>query len=281
VNNERNAPIMVSLSLKDLPGNPIMGMANGADGQFEVRNVPPGSYIATAQSRGRGQEAIAIQPVDVVGNHVDGIVLTMEAGKDVQGGVKVVDATTPPEFKNLSVMLRPVGFMGMGGPGRTRVGEDLKFTLKSVPAVRYAVSVTGLPDTCYVKSIQYGGRDVTEEGIEMTSGATLDVVVSAAAAQVDAVVVDKDGKAAWNATVALAAKDSTNIQVRTADENGILSLRGLKPGEYRMYAWEDVEPGAPSDPDFLKQYEGQAKSIKLDAAGHEAVQLKAIAIDEK
>jgi protocatechuate 3,4-dioxygenase beta subunit len=281
VNNERNAPIMVSLSLKDLPGNPIMGMANGPDGQFEIRNVAPGSYIATAQSRGRGQEAIAIQPVDVVGNHVDGIVLTMEAGKDVQGGVKVVDATTPPEFKNLSVMLRPVGFMGMGGPGRTRVGDDLKFTLKSVPAVRYAVSVTGLPDTCYVKSIQYGGRDVTEEGIEMTSGATLDVVVSAAAAQVDAVVMDKDGKAAWNATVALSAKDGTNIQVRTADENGILSLRGLKPGEYRLYAWEDVEPGAPSDPDFLKQYEGQAKSLKLDASGHEAVQLKAILVDEK
>jgi hypothetical protein len=256
-----------------------MGMANGPDGQFEIRNVAPGSYIATAQSRGRGQESIAIQPVDVVGNHVDGLVLTMESGKDVQGGVKVVDATTPPEFKNLSVMLRPVGFVGMGGPGRTRVGEDLKFTLKSVPAVRYAVSVVGLPDTCYVKSIQYGGRDVTEEGIEMTNGGTLDVVVSAAAAQVDAVVMDKDGKAAWNATVALAPKDGTNIMVRTADENGILSLHGLKPGEYRIYAWEDVEQGAPSDPDFLKQYEGQAKSLKLDASGHEAVQLKAITME--
>jgi hypothetical protein len=107
------------------------------------------------------------------------------------------------------------------------------------------------------------------------------VVVSAAAAQIDAIVMDKDGKAAWNATVAIAPKEGTNIVVRTADENGILSLRGLKPGDYRLYAWEDVEQGAPFDPDFLKQYEGQAKSLKLDSAGHEAVQLKAIAIDEK
>ena len=38
------------------------------------------------------------------------------AGKDVQGGVKVVDATTPPDLKNLSVMLRPVGFQRMGAP---------------------------------------------------------------------------------------------------------------------------------------------------------------------
>ena len=48
---------------------------------------------------------------------------------------------------------------------------------------------------------------------------------------------------------------------------------------YRLYAWEDVEQGAPFDPDFLKKYEGQSKSVKLDASGHEAVQLKAIVVD--
>ena len=98
-----------------------------------------------------------------------------------------------------------------------------------------------------------------------------------AAAQVDAVVLDKDGKAAWNSVVAVLPKDGVNVTVRTTDENGILSLHGLKPGDYKLYAWEDVESGAPMDPDFLKQYEGQAKSVKLDASAHEAVQLKASA----
>jgi hypothetical protein len=274
---ERN--VTVSLSLKDMPGNQLMGVANGPEGQFEIRNVTPGSYVATAQARGRGQDGIAIQPVDVVGNHVDGLVLTMVPGKDVEGGVKVTDSTAALDLKNLNVMLRPVGFIGMGAPARAKVGEDLKFSLKGVAAVRYAINVTGVPDTCYVKSIQYGGRDVTEEGIEMTNGSTLEVVLSATAAQVDAVVMDKDGKAAWNSTVALAPKDGTNIVVRTTDENGMISLRGLKPGDYRLYAWEDVEQGAPFDPDFLKKYEGQSKSVKLDASGHEAVQLKAIVVD--
>ena len=113
----------------------------------------------------------------------------------------------------------------------------------------------------------------------MTSGAPLEIVISATAAQVDAVVLDKDGKAAWNSTVAVAPKDGTNIVVRTTDENGMLSLRGLKPGDYKLYAWEDVEQGAPFDPDFLKQYEGQAKSLKLEASDHQAVMLKAIAIE--
>ena len=42
-----------------------------------------------------------------------------------------------------------------------------------------------------------------------------------------------------------------------------------------------MESGAPYDRDFLKPVEPQAKSVKLETAGHEAVQLKAIAADGK
>jgi uncharacterized surface anchored protein len=266
----------VTLTPRDGPGTPITGTALGAEGEFEVRNVPPGQYTAIAQSRGSGQEFIAMQPVDVVGNHVDGLVLTMVGGGEVQGSVKVVDATTPPELKNLSVLLRPVGFSG-SAPPRGRVGADLRFTLKSVPPVRYAVTVTGVPETCYVQSVKYGGSEVTDAGVEMTNGGVLEVTVSAAAARVDAVVLNKDGKAGWHAVVALIPKDGGMTVVQTADENGILSFKGLKPGDYRLLAWEDVESGAPYDPDFVKPFEAQAKSVKLEAAGHEAVQLKAIA----
>jgi hypothetical protein len=216
----------------------------------------------------------------VAGNHVEGVVLTMAAGGEVQGSVKVTDATTPLELKNLSVMLRPVGFAG-SAPPRGRVGEDLKFTLKSVPPVRYAVTVTGTPETCYLQSVKYGGSEVTDAGVEMTNGGALEVTLSAAAARVDTVVLDKDGKPGWHAVVALIPKDGGQTVVRTADENGILSFAGLKPGDYRLLAWEDVESGAPLDPDFVKPFEAQAKSVKLDAAGHEAVQLKAIVSDSR
>ena len=262
------------------PGSAITGAALGPEGQFELRNVPPGQYTAIAQSRGGGQEFIATQPLDVVGNHVEGLVLTMAAGGEVQGSVKVVDAATPPELKNVSVVLRPVGFTG-SAPPRSRVGDDLKFTLKSVPLVRYAVTVTGVPETCYVQSVKYGGGEVTDAGVEMTNGGVLEVTLSAAAARVDAVVLDKDGKAGWHAVVALIPKDGSMTVVQTADENGILTFKGLKPGDYRLLAWEDVELGAPYDRDFLKPFEPQAKSVKLEAAGHEAVQLKAIAADDR
>ena len=276
----RRAATVTLIARDGGPGTAITGAALGAEGQFELRNVPPGQYTAMAQSRGGGLEFIATQPLDVVSNHVEGLVLTMAAGGEVQGSVKLVDAATPPELKNVSVVLRPVGFAG-SAPPRSRVGDDLKFTLKSVPPVRYAVTVTGVPETCYVQSVKYGGGEVTDAGVEMTNGGVLEVTLSAAAARVDAVVLDKDGKAGWHAVVALIPKDGSMTVVQTADENGILTFKGLKPGDYRLLAWEDVESGAPYDRDFLKPFEPQAKSVKLEAAGHEAVQLKAIAADDR
>jgi hypothetical protein len=275
--------IQVALSPAEGPGNQQMSMARPPDGQFELRNVPSGSYVLHAQSQAGGQSYAAALPVQVTGSHVDGITLTLSTGGDLQGVVKLVDAGTPVELKSLSVMLRPVGMNGFGGgpPQRGRVGEDMKFAIKGVPPMKFAVNVTGIPNTCYLKSVQFGGRDVTAEGLDMSAGGPLEVVISAAAAQVDAVVLSKDGKAAINAVVAIVPKDGGNPIVQMADENGILSAKGLKPGDYKLLAWEDVEQGAPYDPDFLRQFETKTKSVKLESAGHEAVQLTAIPADDK
>ena len=274
--------IQVALTPAEGPANNrLAGTARPPDGNFEIRNVPSGSYLMHATSQAGGQVYAAVLPVQITGNHVDGLTLNLASGGDLQGTVKLVDATTPIELKNVSVMLRPVGIVNIGGPPqRARVGDDLKFAIKGVPPVKFAASVLGIPNTCYLKSVQFGGRDLTSEGLDMSAGGPLDIVISAAPAQIDAVVMDKDGKAAVNAVVAVVPKDGSPI-VQTTDENGILSVKGLKPGDYKLLAWEDVEQGAPSDPDFLVQYEKKMKSVKVDASGHEAIQLTAIPADDK
>jgi hypothetical protein len=252
----------------------LSGQARGADGEFEIRNVPPGQYVAHTQTQGGGQpQYAAVTLVDVIGSHADGVVLNMASGGDVQGIVKVVDTDAPVDVSKMQVSLRPVGF-GAQAP-RARVGTDSTFTLKGVPPVRYAVSAGGFPDTCYVKSIRYGGADVGPDGVDMTSGGAMEIVLSGAAAAVDVVVTAGDNKAASGAQV-LVLKDGIPESVRSADGNGMLSLKGLKPASYRIVAWEDVDPDQLWDPDYLRKFENEGKSVKLDASGHEAIQLKAI-----
>jgi len=109
----------------------------------------------------------------------------------------------------------------------------------------------------------------------MTNGGVIEVVLSATAAQVDVVVSAGENKVAGAAQVVV-MKDGLPDSVRTADENGMLSLKGLKPGSYRILAWEDVDPEQLWDPDYLRKFENDGKSVKLDGSAHETIMVKAI-----
>lgn len=273
--------VMVMLSPKD-GGPPVPGAspARPPENRFEIRGVPPGSYVVHAQLGNGNQGTVAFQEVQVGNGHVDNLMLTVAPGNDVQGTIKVEGATAPVSAPNLSVFLRPS--TPIGNAPRGKAGDDLRFVLKSVAPLHYAISVSGLPEGCYVKSIRYGGQEVPDEGVDITSAGTIDVTLSATAGEVDGAAVDKEGKPVPGAIVALVPKDGlpTTIQTRSADEKGAVTFKGMKPGEYRLIAWEDIPPGAAQDPEFLKPFEGRGESVKLDASGKQAVQVKAIPADE-
>ena len=46
--------------------------------------------------------------------------------------------------------------------------------------------------------------------------------------------------------------------------NGSFQFQGLRPGKYRLYAWEEFEAGAQFDPDVTGPF--QARSVAVEAA---------------
>jgi hypothetical protein len=48
------------------------------------------------------------------------------------------------------------------------------------------------------------------------------------------------------------------------------------PGEYRVYAWEDVEYGAWMDPDFMKPLESRGEAVSVSEGGRQAIQVNLI-----
>jgi protocatechuate 3,4-dioxygenase beta subunit len=272
---------MVMLQSKDGTGTiPNMAPVRPPDNLFEIRNVAPGSYIVFARSGNGQNQSIAWQAVEVANNHVDGVMLTVAPGVDVQGSFKIADATAALSAPNLSVFLR--GTFAIAGAPRARVADDLSFTFQNVSPMHYTVMVSGVPDNCYVKSIRFGGQEVPEDGVDIAGGGPFEITLSATAAEVDGAVVDKEGKPVANATVALIPKDGppTAIKANNTDENGAVAFKGLKPGDYRLLAWEDVPSGAYQDPEFLKPFEGRAASVKLDPSAKQAVQVKVIPVEE-
>jgi hypothetical protein len=252
------------------------GIASGPSFEFEIGNVPPGQYLAIAQVHEGTPFARVAQPVDVTGATVDGVVLTLEPGATVRGVVHFAESTAPRNLKNVAVqVVAPFG--SAANPQSTaQVGDDFKFTLPNVLPVRNVVALNGLPAGCYVKSTTYGAAGVPAEGVEMTGGGTLDITLACDASQLDVVVLNEGEEVGWHAVVALVPDDGGPVTVATADDNGMLTLRNLKPGDYRLFAWADTEDGAPLDPDFRKSFESQAKPLKIGPSAHQAVTLVAI-----
>jgi len=273
------APVM--LTHKDGTGSVRgMGQVRTQDGRFEIRGVAPGSYFASARMGGANQQLLAVAPLEVGNNHVDGLVLTLSPGMDIAGSVRLAEKDAQVTFTNLNVFVRPVGFV-MGGQGRGKVGEDLKFVVHNIAGLRFTANVSGLPENCFVQSIKYGGQEVTEAGVDLAAATQLDVVISATAGSATGAVVDKDGKPVVSAIVVLIPTGATGrANEESTDENGGFTFRGLKPGDYKLYAWEDVEWGAYNDPAFLKKWESRAADVKIDASGKQTVQLKVISAEE-
>ncbi len=49
-----------------------------------------------------------------------------------------------------------------------------------------------------------------------------------------------------------------------------------RPGEYKLFAWDDVEQYDWFDPEFLKDFEARGESITVAAGGHSTTQLHSL-----
>ena len=56
---------------------------------------------------------------------------------------------------------------------------------------------------------------------------------------------------------------SRRIQISVPGPDGRFSFRTLPPGEYRLAALADIEPGRQFDPDWLTQIMGAAVAVQL------------------
>jgi hypothetical protein len=149
--------------------------------------------------------------------------------------------------------------------------------------------VNGLPEGYYVKSVRLAGQEVVETGFEIIPGvdaAALTVTLSPDAARVDGGVTDDRGAPFAGATVVIVPVSKNkreamlSFPAASTDQHGRFSMPNLAPGEYLLFAWDEVEPGAWQDPNFLEPFEDQATKVKLQPKDIQNVDLKLLRAPE-
>lgn len=252
-------------------------------GQFEITNLVPGSYTLVARSMdgGRDSSLTAVQAVELGEHNMEGIVLSLSSGVAIPGQVTVEGGATV-SMQGIRVGLTPA--VVQLPSSAAAVKEDGTFTIGNVSPMRYKVSVSKKDDGTYVKSVKVGGQEVGGAEFEIAAGAAPAVVVtlSGNGGQVTG-MVGESGSPVAKATVVLVPEESRrseeNFRTATTGENGSFTMAGIAPGEYRAFAWEDVESGAWLDPEFLKLVESKGSAVKVQAGAASNVSLEAISAE--
>ncbi|PYU63428.1 MAG: hypothetical protein DMG55_00550 [Acidobacteria bacterium] len=283
VTGESTYNVSVYLQARGGPGSgrlllPTAGNVKDAEGSFEIRGALPGSYTLVAQLSDEGQEFTAQQAVEVGNADLEGIQLVITRGMDLPGRVRIEGPSIA--LSKLEVWLQPKENIPFPSPN-VSVKEDGSFLLKNVKGDS-EVNVFQLPEGSYFKSARLGEDDVLERGLSTSripKGETLELVISGAGGRVDGVALNRDGQGVGGAAVILIPRSRETARLyksTTTDQNGRYILQGIAPGEYKLFAWEDIETGAYRDPDFLRRYEDRGESLHVEENGRYTVELKVI-----
>jgi protocatechuate 3,4-dioxygenase beta subunit len=290
------------------------------DHAFEFSGLTPGTYVISAatQATVNGQPAAPLwvrAEVTIADKDVNDLVIRASAGATLAGTVRLeggeIQSLLPPDpakpgaapaglpagvvvavaAANIltpvgrpSVTLAEISSTPLGGARPGQLQPDGSFKLEGVGPSRFRVNVTALPDGVYVKSVTFGGQNITNGVLDLTSGAggSLDIVLSSKAADITGVVRNDKGEAVASAPVSLwprtppAGDPLGGMRAAVADQNGGFQFRSLPPGEYYLAAWDHPEATLMMGGELLSKFTGDAAKIELSESAHTAIEVKLI-----
>lgn len=276
--------IMLSLTPRNGEGGrQLAGAQVFADGSFEFPAVPPGSYYINAQTPGAVQQRLTARvPVDVGNGDINNVSLRLQPPLSLSG-VLTVDSTQPNvRLGSLRLTFTPSepGPGGQGRNGQAQLADDGTFQA-TLAADAYLIEAGGMPDGYYLKSVKLAGREMPDATLDLNyGGGQVQVVLAPTAGDITGTVQNSHGDPAASVQVTAVPtsgslrKDMNKLV--TTDAMGNFTLHGLPPGEYKIFAWEEVETNAWMDHDYRQPFETQSVSAKVDASTTPTVQLKLI-----
>lgn len=261
-----------------------------SDGRFDLAHIPPGAYVVVGQMSAQNPRGVSLwghMAVEVTDENVDGVKLALSSGVSVSGNIRF-EGKPGLDPGELTVTLEAAEDSTlntlMPAVEESSVRPDGSFVLRNVLEGRYAVHVSPVPPDYYQESGR--GEENWMEVVNIVGGRPappLEIVLRPGAASVEGAV--SDDKPAAGAFLVLVPEGQRRQQAqfyKTSVSNrlGRFALRGVVPGDYKLFAWDQVEGGEYLNPDFLAPYEDRGQPLHIDAGDHAQVQVQLISRSE-
>jgi len=248
--------------------------------------MPPGVTMDPAQlqremevqmaSSGGGRRLWASADVTVDGGYTPNVSLSLQEGMTITGTLNFSGPTpVPAQLTRVRLTLAPHGqAMSSSGVNTVNANADAngRFTFVGVSPGQYRVRASGAAGWT-VKSVMADGRDTLDFWLEVTPGGNVsNVIVEFGDKSTDlkGTLQSQAGQPTAEYSVIIFPSDNRYWvplarRVRSArpSTDGQFSFSGLPPGDYRLAAVTDVEPGAWYDPALLQQLQPVSVTVRL------------------
>jgi protocatechuate 3,4-dioxygenase beta subunit len=259
---------------------------SSALGIFDVAGVTAGSYQIFARTHaGEGLRVMTgVSSAEMGDKDIENLSIVVTSDFKLSGRFFMEGGSR--SFPRIASLTRDPEVIGVdsGGPSfNPPAAADGSFTLEGLVPGDFRVSLQGVPPDGYIKSMRLGNVDVLNDGLHILGPpeALLEIVIGANAGKVEGSVVNAQQQPLSNRTVVLVPDFRLRqrmdlYKVVSTDNAGRFRMQGVTPGEYKLFAWDDVETGAWQDPAFISTYENGGRPIHINESTNENLQLPVI-----
>jgi hypothetical protein len=270
-------------------GIPLTQSGSQLSGKFEVTGVVPGSYDWRAYFNQNTPDGsfvtTAVVPIEVRDHDVEGLLIEINPIVRVNG-VATIDGGAPGDVPvRLSLQVegssakRP-GYISIASRIVT-AAKDGTFMIPGIQNGRFRVMMaTGLPRNLYLADVRQGPATVLDTGFDIgrEQPAPLQVMLRTGAGVIEGVVNDAYKKPVAGATVAVVPTiplrhNRARYQTATSDINGRFVIGNIIPGNYKVFAWDDIPNGAYFNSKFISRYEDRGFAISVLQSSTRTVEL--------
>lgn len=274
----------------DMPGG---GLSNDGrnpiepDGSFDVTLLPGRHTLAGTAGTGVGYITVDVRESDL-----DNVRILAMPQFDIAGRITADGQVSSADLAPLRISLardlpvttrpssysvpRPDGtFVVTATSGDYRVNVAPFLSLTPMPG-----GFLNLPrslETAYLKSIRLGDVDVLNQGVRLEGrpAAALEIVIGTRPGAIEGAVAN----APAGVTVVLVPEIRTRFDLwktTATDPASQFRLDRVPPGNYKLFAWDDVSDGAWQDPDFIRLYEERGTPAAIREGRTETVRLSTL-----
>lgn len=275
-------PGIAQISLKAHSGflnlaTPFLASYDAVTGQFLIKSVPEGTYNLIAdwatQTGPHHGEAL----ITVSASFDQEIKIEDQALATIQGTLHYAASPSPQMPSSVTLISHDISKK----PYTAAVNPDGSFSIPSVIHGEYELTVDHT-NGAYVQSITMAGKVVSLQrlaiGGDQTAG-TLDVQLDTSTATISG-ILDAQPAVLGQTGVVVQRVGSNQVFVALADQQRHFSFQDLPPGDYRLYAWDDLDHVEYRNPQFLNAFKNRSTSVTLDEDAPNAnVELTAMEAD--